>query len=208
MRDPAQSHSSTVSPLPSVDRVMSCPDANPLVEVHGRSAVVAAVRQTLAEARSAGRPIREAQVVLQEVVVRLGDAARPSLRQVFNLSGTVLHTNLGRALLPPEAVTALTAAARGPVNLEYDLDRGERGERDEHLENMLCELTGAEAATVVNNNAAALLLVLNTLAMGRQVPTSRGELVEIGGSFRLPVRPHSHCCVRLPHTAIRPSQPR
>lgn len=186
MRDPAQAPSSTASPLPSVDRVMSCPDADPLVEAHGRSAVVAAVRQTLADARSAGRSIRHAPQVLQEVAIRLAAAARPSLRPVFNLSGTVLHTNLGRALLPPEALAAITAAGRAPVNLEYDLERGERGDRDEHLEQMLCALTGAEAATVVNNNAAALVLVLNTLAMGRQVPTSRGELVEIGGSFRLP----------------------
>lgn len=165
---------------------MSDPDANPLVEVHGRSAVVAAVRQTLGDARSAGRSIGDTHVVLQEVAMQLDAAARPSLRPVFNLSGTVLHTNLGRALLPPEAVAAVVTAASGPVNLEYDLERGERGERDEHLEHILCALTGAEAATVVNNNAAALLLVLNTLAMGRQVPTSRGELVEIGGSFRLP----------------------
>lgn len=165
---------------------MSCAEASALVEAHGRSAVVAAVRQALADARSAGRFIRETQVVLQEVAGRLQAAARPSLGPVFNLSGTVLHTNLGRALLPIEAIAAMAAAAREPVNLEYDLERGERGERDEHLEQMLCALTGAEAATVVNNNAAALLLVLNTLAMGRQVPTSRGELVEIGGSFRLP----------------------
>lgn len=165
---------------------MRCPEADPLVAHHGRGAVLSAVRQTLADARCAGRSIHQAPVVLQEVAVRLAAAARPSLRPVFNLSGTVLHTNLGRALLPPEAVAAVAAAARGPVNLEYDLERGERGERDDHLEHMLCSLTGAEAATVVNNNAAALLLVLNTLAMDRQVPTSRGELVEIGGSFRLP----------------------
>lgn len=185
MRDPVPS-SSSGSPLPSVDRVMGCHRAQPLVEAHGRRAVVAAVRQTLADARSVGRWIRQPDAVLEEAGTRLQRAARPSLRLVFNLSGTVLHTNLGRALLPPESVAAMTAAARGPVNLEYDLDRGERGERDDHLEQMLCELTGAEAATVVNNNAAALLVVLNTLAMGRQVPTSRGELVEIGGSFRLP----------------------
>lgn len=184
--DPAPAPVSTASPLPSVDRVMCCPEAGPLVADHGRSAVVSAVRQTLADARSAGRSIRQASMVLQEVAVRLAAAARPTLRPVFNLSGTVLHSNLGRALLPREAVEAVATAAREPVNLEFDLERGERGERDAHLEHMLCALTGAEATTVVNNNAAALLLVLNTLAMGRQVPTSRGELVEIGGSFRLP----------------------
>ncbi|MEO6362563.1 MAG: L-seryl-tRNA(Sec) selenium transferase [Caldimonas sp.] len=185
-------HSSTYpcpsasSPLPSVDGVMRCVEAQPLVAQHGRDAVIGMVRHVLAQARSQRATIAAGPNVLTEVGARLALSAQPSLRPVFNLTGTVLHTNLGRAVLPREAIEAMVDAARGAVNLEYDLELGERGERDAHLELMLRELTGAEAATVVNNNAAALLLVLNTLAMGKNVPTSRGELVEIGGSFRLP----------------------
>ena len=183
---------------------MRCPEAQVLVACHGRDAVVSMVRRVLAQARSAQVPIPDGPQVLAEASARLALSALPTLRPVFNLTGTVLHTNLGRAALPTEAIEAMVVAARGAVNLEYDLERGERGERDGHLEPLLCELTGAEAATVVNNNAAAILLVLNTLAAGKEVPTSRGELVEIGGSFRMPdIMARSGCRLREVGTTNR-----
>lgn len=161
------------------------------MRARGRAVVTESIRQVLAEARRAivgdasHGAIDEARL-LERVQARLEHASRLSPRPVFNLTGTILHTNLGRAPLPPETIAAMISAALQPTNLEFDLDRGERGDRDAHVEETLCRLTGAEAATVVNNNAAAVLLVLNTLALRKEVPASRGELIEIGGAFRMP----------------------
>ncbi|MDX1376876.1 MAG: L-seryl-tRNA(Sec) selenium transferase [Burkholderiales bacterium] len=184
----ADSGASALARLPSVDRILRRPDTDALVAAYGRAAVTGAIRAVLEDLRAARAqmPSDVAATVVGRVSARLEDAARPSLRAVLNLSGTLLHTNLGRAPLPEAAIDALVDAAREATNLEYDLATGRRGDRDRHVEPLVCALTGAQAATVVNNNAAALLLVLNTLAGRREVPVSRGELIEIGGSFRLP----------------------
>jgi L-seryl-tRNA(Ser) seleniumtransferase len=171
--------------LPSVDRVLRTPAAAALIARYGRDLAVDRVRAALSRRRAAGEAatVDDIVVACEADLVRL---VRPSQRRVFNLTGTVLHTNLGRAPLPEEAVAAAAEAMRAPSTLEYDLETGRRGERDEHIAGWLCRLTGAEAALAVNNNAGALLLVLNALALGRETLVSRGELIEIGGSFRLP----------------------
>ncbi|MCC6779244.1 MAG: L-seryl-tRNA(Sec) selenium transferase [Hyphomicrobiales bacterium] len=171
--------------LPSVDAVLRLPTAALATERFGRNAAVDAVRKALAAAR-ARRIAIAAEDAATSALAALEAAAAPSLKPVFNCTGTVLHTNLGRALLAEEAVAAAVAAMRSPVALEIDLDSGRRGERDDHLRLLLCELTGAEDATIVNSNAAAVLLALNTLAKGREAIVSRGELIEIGGAFRMP----------------------
>ncbi len=177
------------SRLPSVDRLLAEPAIAPLLELHGRTLTTGAIRASLAAARSEvklGSALPDAAWLIAQVAAKLEAQRRTRLRPVFNLTGTVLHTNLGRAPLPEEAVQALVSAARSPCALEYDLATGGRGDRDAVVEDLLCELTGAEAATVVNNNAAAVFLLLNTLAQKKQVIVSRGELIEIGGAFRLP----------------------
>src|SRR6516164_4937617 len=171
--------------LPSVDQVLRTPTAALGIEHFGRTAVVEAVRATLAGARRKGQVLPGDEVARTALAV-LEARAQPSLRPVFNLTGTVLHTNLGRALFAKAAVDAAVAAMQTAVALEFDIASGRRGERDDHVRALLCELTGAEDATVVNNNAAAVLLALNSLAKGRETIVSRGELIEIGGSFRLP----------------------
>jgi L-seryl-tRNA(Ser) seleniumtransferase len=178
--------------IPSLDRLLNQPAFEPLIAHHGRSQVTAALRAHLDELRRealAGslNPISSGDGhVAAAVEARLAAATQPRLRAVFNLTGTVLHTNLGRAVLPQEALLAVMQALSTSVNLEYDLESGRRGERDSVVEQLLCDLTGAEAATVVNNNAAGVLLILSVLAARREVIVSRGELIEIGGSFRIP----------------------
>jgi len=174
--------------IPSIDRLLAGFDDS--IERFGHQASVAALRNAVQDARDAIVSGSAAAIsedsIRQAARVRLEDGAEPRLRRVYNLSGTVLHTNLGRAVLPAAAIDAVVGVAGGYSNLEFDLASGRRGNREAEIEDLVRELTGAEAATVVNNNAAAVLLVLNTLAMHREVPVSRGELVEIGGSFRIP----------------------
>jgi len=172
--------------LPSVASLLDTNDVRALLEQHPRSVVVDAIRNVLTVARSApssgsdetswGIPIRD----------EVNALTRPSLRPVFNATGVILHTNLGRAPLADAAMAAITGTAGGFTNLEYDLAEGRRGSRYVHCASLLRELTGAEDAIVVNNCASALILALSALARGREIIVSRGELVEIGGSFRVP----------------------
>ena len=172
--------------LPSVSALLEREAIRALFDRAPRPVVVDAVREAIDDVRrGAARPASDAGWA-DAVAAALARAQRPSLRRVINATGVVLHTNLGRAPLASSAIDAAMRVAAGYANLEYDIDRGARGSRYVHCVALLRELTGAEEALVVNNNAAALVLVLNTLAMGRAVVISRGELVEIGGSFRIP----------------------
>lgn len=176
--------------IPAIDALLRAPEVQVLIAEWGRLAVRTAARDLQTHQR---RQLRNGVAVplgiddfaqaLRDRLMRRGGRGP---RSVFNLTGTTVHTNLGRSELPTVAVEALARAAGSAVDLEYDLTTGGRGQRDAHVVPLLRDLTGAEAATVVNNNAAALLLILNTLALDREVPVSRGELIEIGGSFRLP----------------------
>ena len=177
--------------LPSVDKLLQIDDVKSSIDTYGRDEVLRAARQVLQAARDA---IQQGQLtkaltendLVKEMVQVLVNRSKTNMRQVINLTGTVLHTNLGRAIMPPEVVDAIAKAASEPCALEYDLGEGKRGDRDELVEELLCELTGAEAATVVNNNAAAVFLLLNALSNKKETVVSRGELIEIGGSFRIP----------------------
>lgn len=175
--------------LPAVAAVLETADAAWLIERHGRSVTTETIRQVIGEAREvllvspASAP--GAAELAQRARERL-EARMPGLRPLFNLTGTVLHTNLGRAVFAEAAIEAAVDAMRHAVALEFDLADGVRGERDDHVRDLVCELTGAQDATVVNNNAAAVLLCLNTFALGRDAVVSRGELIEIGGAFRMP----------------------
>ena len=172
--------------LPAVDTLLSAPELHPLIDQHGVKAVRNEIRRLQAD-------MRQQQQVPEWGISAAGYAApiaatlwSQAYTPVFNMTGTIVHSNLGRALLSEQLWQDIQPLVTRPMNLEYDLQTGSRGDRDAIIEQRLCRLTGCEAATVVNNNAAALLLCLNTFALGKKVPVSRGELIEIGGSFRLP----------------------
>ena len=173
--------------LPAVGTLMAMPEVQGLAEHAPRTLVADAVRAAVERARQDPAAVpADSHGWLAMIRHELTQREQPSLRPVFNATGVVLHTNLGRAPLARVAVEAIARTATGFSNLEYDLDEGERGSRYVHCASLLCELTGAEDALVVNNGAAALVLALNTLANGRESIVSRGELIEIGGSFRVP----------------------
>ncbi|AYM92596.1 L-seryl-tRNA(Sec) selenium transferase [Serratia sp. 3ACOL1] len=178
------------SQLPAIDRLLRDPAVEPAVGRHGQTLISELLRQMQAQAREAIKTQQQLPAWCQDwpqaLQARLEQQQRPALQPVFNLSGTVLHTNLGRALLAQPAVDAVVSAMSSAVTLEYDLDGAGRGHRDRAIADLLCQLTGAEDACIVNNNAAAVLLMLAAVAPGQQVVVSRGELVEIGGAFRIP----------------------
>jgi L-seryl-tRNA(Ser) seleniumtransferase len=181
--------SSPYRQLPSVDRLLSDERVRRSGEAYASQIVVELAREQLGEARAAiaaGRRTPTYEEIVESLIERLATLIAPSLRRVINATGVIIHTNLGRGPLSREAVAAMVAVSGGYSNLEFDLREGERSNRHVHVESLLCRLTGAEAAMAVNNNAAALLLALAALASGREVIISRGELVEIGGGFRIP----------------------
>lgn len=180
--------------IPAVDELLAAPAVRDLLAAHPRWAVLEAIREVLAERRrlilqgdaSRAEALLTPEAIAAAVAEAAAAKAGPSFLRVINATGVVLHTNLGRAPLPAAALQAIQATAGGYANLELDLSTGERGSRQAHVEALLTALTGAEAALVVNNNAAAVLLAINTVADGKEIVVSRGELVEIGDSFRIP----------------------
>jgi len=194
--------------IPSVDKILQSELLQEIIQRVGRQGVKKEIKTQLESLRKlvVEDPERLEDLIsgenllgflCKEVEYVVSSNFSSTLVPVFNLTGTVIHTNLGRAKLPQEAIDAMQLVSAHATNLEFDLETGMRGDRDTHLEESLCEITGAEAATVVNNNAAAVLLVLNTLAVGKEVIISRGELVEIGGAFRIPdVMESANCALK------------
>jgi len=175
--------------LPAVDRLLNEPAFAASIAVHGQPLVKRAIKDELSAQRKsllAGGAAAALPALIDAIQQRLAGLCAPTLRSVINLTGTVIHTNLGRALLSEEAIDAVGCAMRGYAALEYDLAGGDRGDRDDLVDGLLRELTGAEAVTAVNNNAAAVVLSLAALAAKKEVLISRGELIEIGGAFRMP----------------------
>jgi L-seryl-tRNA(Ser) seleniumtransferase len=175
--------------LPGVDKVISDERVARLAARYPHELLVSLVRRQLESARAAitaGKPSPSLDDIVESVTSQLDDLENPTLRPLINATGVVLHTNIGRAPLSREAILAMEAVSKGYSNLEFDLDSGRRGSRNVHVEQLLCQLSGAEAALVVNNNASGVLLSLTALARRKEVIVSRGEAVEIGGSFRIP----------------------
>ncbi len=171
--------------LPSLDSLLNRPEVDEWSVAWGRSRVAEALRLAVSEARNR-QEATDVEAILSRAMKVLTEADQPGLQRVINGSGVVLHTNLGRAPLSSDAIQAMKEVAVGYSNLEFELETGTRGDRYDHCRKLLCELTGAQDAIVVNNNAAAVVLCVNEFALGRDVLVSRGELIEIGGSFRIP----------------------
>ncbi|MFH1487199.1 MAG: L-seryl-tRNA(Sec) selenium transferase [Chloroflexota bacterium] len=175
--------------LPSVDRVLSDERIKKIRRSYPESLIANLIRSYLDELRhliSVGKPCPPFDHMVEAILAQAEALQRPNLRPLINATGVIVHTNLGRATLSEEAIEAMSSVARSYTNLEFDIQSGERGSRHAHLENLLCRLTGAEAAMVVNNNASAVLLGLAAVARRKEVIVSRGQAVEIGGGFRIP----------------------
>ncbi len=175
--------------LPSVDKLLGHPEIRELEGLFPREIIVDIVRENLARCRQSvaeGKAVPSPDEIAEGVARQARELARPSLRPLINATGVVLHTNLGRAPLSEDTIKAMETASRGYNNLEFNLESGERGSRHTHVENLICRLSGAEAALVVNNNASAVMLGLSALAKRKEVIVSRGQAVEIGGGFRIP----------------------
>jgi L-seryl-tRNA(Ser) seleniumtransferase len=182
-----------LSSVPAVHEIQKISEVQDLIDMHGNFLVTQAIRTTQSDFRklllssSSSKNIKIKHLeFISQLRINLSFMTNDSLQRVFNLTGTVLHTNFGRALLPKQAINSINQIASEASNLEYDIINNKRGDRDSHIDERLCRLIGAEACTIVNNNAAAVVLVLNSLAKRKEVLISRGELIEIGGSFRLP----------------------
>lgn len=189
---------SKLKAIPSVEKILLHPLFEPIIKDSSRERVALTVSDFLDICRTSIKNDITIDLSIETIageikkIIKKEDS--PSLKRVINASGTIIHTNIGRSILPDKAIKAINLAASGSVNLEYDIETGKRGERDSHIEKLICRLTGAEAATIVNNNAAAVLITLNSLAKKKEVIVSRGELVEIGGSFRIPDIMNSSNC--------------
>ncbi len=195
-------HQSLFKQLPSVDSLLKHPELQTISVQYGNKLLTSCIQKCINSLRSEIQSthalpdsMMNDTLLIQKIIALVKNEQRSHLRPVFNLSGTILHTNLGRAVLADAAIQAIIAAAREPVTLEFDVEQQQRGHRDSGIEQQLCALTGAEAACLVNNNAAAVILILSTIAAHKEVIISRGELIEIGGSFRIPDIMHTSQCL-------------